>query len=336
MTDLNGIQQIERDDPRFTAIAEATTFSGFTALAEADPERPSNRRILALSLIALFLGFFFAQAAFFGTYLLTDEYRARTEVQYRGSAWTETQNVAVQSRSLTSPVAEANGVPIKEFEENLDAGLVPGTQILRIDYIDSDRDLARAIVAQLANDYIDEISELPSIDARDLLESELAEINGELDEAQALLRDLAAEIDAQAEEADETAAPSQEPIIVGFDGQPVSTENAGIRVEQQATQQLISSLRVRKNDLEFRILDLDLRGLEKTANGSPEIVTDPFVFEDPVFPRPPLFAAVGFILGLAIGGLIMLLNWNHTAWSSIDALTRRLPGGSDEIRLDEK
>ncbi|MGI9609218.1 MAG: hypothetical protein ACR2NL_02885, partial [Acidimicrobiia bacterium] len=202
------------------------------------------------------------------------------------------------------------------------------------------RELARQIVAQLASDYIDEIQELPSIDARDLLVTELAEINGEIEDAQELLRQLAAEIDAQAAEdaanGEDTSSVDDGPIIIGFDGQPVSTDSAGIRAEQQATQQLVSSLRVRKNDLEFRILDLDLRGLEKTANGSPEVVTDPFVFEDPVFPRPPLFAAIGFVVGLAIGGLIMLFNWNHTAWSSIDDLTRRLPGGSDEPNLDDQ
>ena len=329
MTDLNGIETIDRDDPRFTAIADATTFSGFTALAEADPERPSNRRIAAMALIALFLAAVLAQITFLVSTQLTDEYRARAEVQYRGSAWTETQDVAVQSRSLTAPVAAEFNIPIKDFEENLDAGLVPGTQILRIDYIDADQELARSIVDRLSTDYISEISELPSSDATAILERELAEVETEIELRQQELRDIAAKIDGKRNDESNVARDENGEVEIGLDGQPiVITDDAQDRADQQAAQQLLSSLRVRKNDLEFRLLDTELRKLDKLENGSPEVITAPFVFEDPVFPRPRLFAAIAFVVGLAIGGVIMMLNWNRTAWASIDRLTNRLPGGN--------
>lgn len=282
-------------------------------------------------LIALFLAAVFAQITFLVSSQLTDEYRARAEVQYRGSAWTETQDVAVRSRSLTAPVAAQFNIPIKEFEENLEAGLVPGTQILRIDYIDADQERARSIVDELSSDYIVEISELPSSDATLILERELAEVEAEIALRRQELRDIAIKIDGKRDNESNVARDENGDIEIGLDGQPiVITDDAQDRADQQAAQQLLSSLRVRKNDLEFRLLDTELRRLDKLENGSPEVITAPFVFEDPVFPRPRLFAAIAFVVGLAIGGLIMMLNWNHTAWASIDRLTSRLPGGKTE------
>lgn len=294
MSSMNGTV-IDHDDPRLAGMSArgVGSPSGFTHLAEAAPDRPSNRRLVSMGLLTILLALVLAQGAYFGSGLLTAEYRARAEVQYRGSAWTETQNVAIQSRSLTQPVADRFGIPIKDFEENLDAGLVSGTQVLKVDYVSSDRDQARAIVGAIAADYIAEISEVPSVEASVVLQRELENATAQLEAAQADLRRLA----------------------------PLNTDEA--RVEQQTTQQLTNSLNQRINDLQSRILDAELSSLDTEARGLPEVITEPFVFEDPVFPRPRLFAAIGFIVGLVIGAVVIATKWNTTAWASIDADTKK-------------
>ncbi|MEM7276280.1 MAG: hypothetical protein AAF547_24610, partial [Actinomycetota bacterium] len=172
------------------------------------------------------------------------------------------------------------------FEEQLDARLIPGTQILRVDYVSTSWTEAEAVVTQLSDRYIALASEVTPAEVRATLEEELAAIQAEL--------------------ADEEARFAR---ISG------STEIAD-RPEQQASQAIINSLRARVDDVQSRILDHDLATIDESQNGVPILVTEPFVFDDQVFPRPKIFAAVGAAAGLVIGGLFALLFWNRLVWQA--------------------
>lgn len=240
--------------------------------------RLSGRRTLGLLLLTLVLTAVGAQAGYFSANLFDTVWQARTEIEYRGNSWTETEDVAVKSRSLTAPIAEAYGVEIKEFEEDLTAGLVAGTQILRIEYFDTDAELAQNVVSDLAEAYIADASERPPEGSRELLELQLSELEDELDSAK-----------------DELESGVVEP------GQPLTPT-------QQDIQSEIASLRARIGVLELRLLDSDLELQDVEARGLPRYVTRPFVFEEPYFPRPLRLGLLGAALGALLGLVPLVLN----------------------------
>lgn len=258
--------------------------SGFDHLSRMG--RPTNRQIFGHVLLTAVLAVVGGQLGWFGSQLLTERYEALSEIEYRGSSWTETQDVTIRSRTLVEPVAESFGIEIKKFEERLGAGLVPGTQLLRITYEDADPDLALDVVSTLTDRYLDEAAELPPPESREALEASLAELRQQQEEAQDAL------------------------LAIPDDGIP------GTTIEQQELQSEIASLRARIGVLELRLLDSGLAELDTVTSGVPRVVTEPFVFEEPVFPRERLLAAIGFVAGGALGLLLLAIHWNRIAWAT--------------------
>ncbi len=258
--------------------------TGFTHLEKRHQSTPTGRQLLGLGLLAFVLTGIGIQLGGFGSYLFDERWLARAEIQYKGSAWTETQDVAIRSRSLLGPIATDLEIPIKEFEERLEARLIPGTQILRVDYTSTDRELAENVVAEVSDRYIQLASELTPSEVRATLLDELAEIEVELNEEQARFARISA-----------------------------STQIAD-RPDQQASQAIINSLRARQDDVQSRILDHDIAAIDESENGVPVVVTEPFVFDDQVFPRPKIFAAVGAAIGLLLAGLYATWFWNRLSW----------------------
>ncbi len=220
----------------------------------------------------------FAQIGFVLSQVLDEVWQARVEIEYRGNSWTETEDIAVRSRSLTGPIAAEYGIDIKDFEEDLKAGLVGGTQILRIEYFDNDAELAQNIVTDLADAYVVEASERPPESAKTILETQLSELQAELSDAQ-----------------DRLAAEAPEAGIA-------------LTASQQDLQAEIASLRARVGVLELRVLDSELEAETIEARGLPRYITRPFVFQEPSFPQPLRMVAVGAVIGMLLGLIPLVLS----------------------------
>lgn len=230
-----------------------------------------GRRLGGFLLLAAASTLLFAQIGYVFSQVLDEVWQARVEVEYRGNSWTETEDIAVRSRSLTGPVAAEYGIDIKTFEEDLEAGLVGGTQILRIEYFDEDAATAEAIVTDLAEAYVAEASERPPESAQTILETQLVELQAELSAAQERL-----------------AAEAPESGIA-------------LTASQQDLQAEIASLRARVGVLELRVLDAELEAETVEARGLPRYITRPFVFEEPFFPQPLRMTLVGALIGMFLG-----------------------------------
>lgn len=237
----------------------------------------SSRRLFGYLLLAGVVSLVGLQLGYVASQVLDEVWQARVEIEYRGNSWTETEDIAVRSRSLTGPIAEKYGVEIKEFEEDLEAGLVGGTQILRIEYFDRDAQLAQDVVTDLAAAYVVDASERPPESARTILETQLAELRLELEAAQDELADVAPE------------------------------PGVGLTAAQQDLQAEIASLRARVGVLELRVLDAELEAETIEARGLPRYITRPFVFEEPAFPQPLRMMALGAVIGLLIGLIPLVL-----------------------------
>lgn len=250
---------------------------GFDSVA--GPQRSMRgRRLGGFLLLAGISTLLFAQIGYVLSQVLDDVWQARVEVEYRGNSWTETEDIAVRSRSLTGPIAAEYGIDIKDFEEDLKAGLVGGTQILRIEYFDTDAALAQNVVSDLAAAYVSEASERPPESARTILEAQLSELRTELSDAQ-----------------DRLAAEAPEAGIA-------------LTASQQDLQAEIASLRARVGVLELRVLDSELEAETIEARGLPRYITRPFVFEEPSFPQPLRMVVVGAIIGMLLGLIPLIMS----------------------------
>jgi len=250
---------------------------GFGAVS--GPQRSMRGgRLGGFLLLAAVSTLVFAQIGFVLSQVLDEVWQARVEVEYRGNSWTETEDIAVRSRSLTGPIAAEYDIDIKDFEEDLKAGLVGGTQILRIEYFDRDAELAQNVVTDLAAAYVSEASERPPVSARTILEAQLAELEAELNESQ--------------------------------DRLAVEAPEAGIALtaSQQDLQAEIASLRARVGVLQLRLLDSELEAETVEARGLPRYITRPFVFQEPSFPQPLRMILVGALIGMFVGLIPLVLS----------------------------
>lgn len=249
---------------------------GFTHLS-AFNGRPSPRALVGLVMLTICLAAFGGQAGYFLESLRADVWQARTEVEYRGNSWTETQGTVVDSNSLLAPIAEKYDIPIKQFNEDLEAGVVPGTQTVRFDYFDNDADLALDIVTDLQADYLARVTERASAEAMVTLEDESARLLEELEQAKDELSRMR------------------------------NPTGIGLTVEQQDKQSEIASLRARLVELDRLILTAELDELNNTR--VPRVTAEPYVFDEPYTPRPKRMAVVGFILGAALGLGYLIWRW---------------------------
>ncbi len=265
---MNMTATLERSsEPADVGFAHLSAYNG----------RPSPRMLVGLVMLTACLAAFFGQAAYFLEGLRADVWQARTEVEYRGNSWTETQGVTIQSNSLLSPIADKYNIPIKEFNEDLEAGIVPGTQTVRIDYFDNDADLALAIVTDLQADYLATVTERASVEAMTTLEDELVRLNEELETAQNEMNRM------------------------------TNPTGIGLSVQQQDKQSEIATIRTRIIEVDRMILDTELSELNNTR--VPRVTAEPYVFDEPYTPRPKRMAVVGFILGAALGLGLLVWKW---------------------------
>lgn len=194
---------------------------------------------------------------------------ARSQVQYQGSSWVETQSERVNSRTLLEPIAIAHDIPIVDFESNWEAGQVLGTQILQFEYHDADPDIALSVVEAVTARYLAQAEAAasvpnPAAEAYDELEVELV---SELAVVEARIADL---------------------IDLG-----TSPELTSLLQEKGSLRAAIDSVRLAQ-------AQINLFGQSTLV---PQLVTDPFVLSQPVGPLPAKRAVFGFLGGsiLAVG-----------------------------------
>ena len=242
------------------------------------PRRPSTALIIATIGICLAIIAIGAESAYMFEASKPDVFAARAEVHHRGVAWVESEIVALQSRSRVAPIAAPASVDIEEFDRNYSASIVPGTQVIRIEYASEDADAALSIVSRITSDYIAERT-ATALDATDLtlLDSELAGLRTDLTLAETELFELG-------------------PTPINRNASP----------EHIVAQDRVLSIRDQVSELEVKRVDAELF-LANQDTQVPELFTTPFVLDNPVEPRPLRRAALGGIAGATIAAGVAFL-----------------------------
>ncbi len=239
------------------------------------PRVPSWRTLLGLILAAVAITGFCAEVAYLVSDAQPRQWEARSQIEYRGEAWVETAAEELSSQSRIRQIADANGIPIKRFTEDLRAGAVPGTQILQYGYIDHDANLALRVVDQLTQSYLaDPDTSLSERVTR--IETTVARLESQLEVA-------IAELEA-------VAAP------------PGSSASAAERVAEADVNRLADLL----GESQGQLLAAELEVIAATDR-EPAVITEPFVLQEPAAPRPKQRAALGALAGLALSSILAAL-----------------------------
>ncbi len=251
----------------------STTASNLAPTETVFRARPEPATIVAIVLLATVVVVLATQLAYAAANQGPTMFAARSQVQYQGSSWVETESERVKSRTLIEPVAIAHGISIDEFESNWDAGQVPGTQILQFEYRHAQPETALSVVESATSRYLAEAELLaatpnPALQAYSELE-------------QSLIEELAV----------------IEASISALGTAEGSAQLTALFQEKASVRTAIDSVRLAKINL----------GLFDRSEVVPQVVTEPFSLSDPVAPLPERQAVFGFLGGSLVAVAIGLL-----------------------------
>jgi capsular polysaccharide biosynthesis protein len=179
-----------------------------------------------------------------------------------------TQLVTIRSRAVVAPVADASGLTFEELSDKLDVGVVDDSEVIRIEVTDGSGSRARALVDGITSEYLARVHPGGITDAREYLEDQLATVDERLEDLTDQLADLPS-----------TASPTAEQTLM-------TTE--------------MDSLFDQRADLQSRLEDIAVDELN-----APQVdqITEAYVLDDPVSPRPLRAAIAGGLAGLMVAAL---------------------------------
>lgn len=222
----------------------------------------------------------------------TEVHGARAEVLYelegdqstgflREDRQLTTQLVALESRAVLEPVAEANDLSFEELAEKVNVDVVEGSEVVRIEVRDESADRARELTAGVTDVYLSTHGGDRMADARRFLRKEMKNLDERRAELKARMILL------------------QEARVrdLGPDSQP-GAEEAALAVEIQGLIQQSTQVLSRLEDV----------AVDDLSGPRVEQITEAYVLDDPVSPRPVRAAATGAVGGaLAAAAVIAYL-----------------------------
>jgi uncharacterized protein involved in exopolysaccharide biosynthesis len=189
-----------------------------------------------------------------------------------------TQLVALRSRAVLEPVAAENGLTFEELVEKVHVDVVEGSEVVRIDVHDESADRARSLAAGVAFVYLSQHGGDRMGEARRFLRKEIKN----LDERRAELKDRMILL--------QTARVRE----LGPDSQP-GAEEAALAVE-------IQGLIEQSTEVLSRLEDV---AVDDFAGPRVEQITEAYVLDDPVSPRPVRAAATGAVGGALVAAAVI-------------------------------
>lgn len=206
----------------------------------------------------------------------TPVYAARAELNYsldgdrsagflREDRRLTTQLVMISGRTVLGPVAEEAGLNWEDLADDVSAEVVGESEVIRIEVQSADPQAAKILTEAIITQYLS-VSRIDDYDeTRQVLEADLAT-------AQRQLADLEAAL--AGSKLDKTGQPTVDALR--------------LLAEHDVAFATV-------NDLETKLAELDLDEL----NAQPAtVLTEPYLLDEPVAPRPLVAAAAGGLLGL--------------------------------------
>jgi uncharacterized protein involved in exopolysaccharide biosynthesis len=243
--------------------------------------RASRRRLLVTVGIALAIVVIAAGTGAMWSASRPKVYGARAAVQY--SVGTDTnlnatdralaaQAIAVRSRSVLLPVADATGVPIETLERDVHSNLITGSDVIQIDVHAPRADDASRILTSVVDHYVDLAGRHDDSAAQTYIGAQIAKIDARLGQIDSRLAELPA-------------------------------GSTSLEARQLATEQAILI------DQRSKLTEANAQAsIDQLTTSRVRVLTAPYNLADPVAPKPIRAAAIAGVVGLLIAaGVVYLL-----------------------------
>lgn len=198
------------------------------------------------------------------TYSLDDE---RTPGLLRQDRRLSTQLVMISGRTVLGPVADELGLDWEELAEAVSAEVVDDSEVIRIEVQASDPDAARRVIDVVVDEYLEQAAVEVSSEQRALIQDQLTA--------------------AEARRAEITAA------LAGAE-----LQRFGVPVNAQQLLAENTSLLGQIDRLKGQLTAVDLAQIDDQPA---QLLTPPYVLDEPVEPRVKRSTAIGAAVGLLFG-----------------------------------
>jgi hypothetical protein len=163
------IQQPDIRDDLWPPDADEDSSDGSPAMGEAQPRHQKERRSASygLAILSVVIGLLGGFGGYYGSRLLPVQYAARAEIQYslagaepndvlREDRKLGTQVLLLRSRLVLSDVAAANGLTPDQLADKVSANLADNSEVIEVELRDWTPEGARALLAAVADRYLQE------------------------------------------------------------------------------------------------------------------------------------------------------------------------------------
>lgn len=235
-------------------------------------------RLVLVALILVLLG---TAAGLAGALALPKTYGARAEILYpisqaqqggdplRQDRNLSTQLVYLKSRAVLGPIAQKQGLPYQDLDENLSVEVLQSSEVIQVEARGSTKETARQTLQAVMDGYL-------------ALAGQPTGVTRNLDLQLADTRANTARIQTQVDQL--TTA-----VVAG-----TATQTALNDARTQLTESL-----TREKAIQVRIDEVNLTG---RTGPNAQLLTPPYVLPDPVRPQPLIAAGTGALVGLLVAG----------------------------------
>ncbi|MGH3881935.1 MAG: hypothetical protein ACRDSG_18495 [Pseudonocardiaceae bacterium] len=235
-------------------------------------------RLVLMALILILLG---TAAGLAGALALPKTYGARAEILYpigqeqqggdplRQDRNLSTQLVYLKSRAVLGPIAQKQGLPFKDLDENLSVEVLQTSEVIQVEARGSTKEAARQTLQAVMDGYL-------------ALAGQPTGVTRNLDLQLADTRANTARIQTQIDQL--TTA-----VLAG-----TATQASLNDARTQHTESL-----TREKAIQARIDEINLTG---RSGPNAQLLTAPYVLPDPVSPQPLIAAGTGALVGLLVAG----------------------------------
>ncbi len=268
----------EGRSPATTSNTPATAAPDVLAVAVFQPRRVSfPRRALVLYLIwGLLIVLIGAEVGYLVSYFGQAQYGARSEIYYqldnslpsgflKQDRALSTQLVVVTGRQVLLPVSQKTGLSVNELSGKVHASVIQDSEVLRIEVDDPSRARAKTLVDAVTTEYLKVARVDKSADEQNLLKASIAQLDTR-----------------------QTALQTQ-----------LASATAGSATETRINNEL-SNIDDQRTAYNNRLTEITL---DQVNQPKIQQLTQPYLLDDPVSPKPFRAAIAGALAGMAIVAL---------------------------------
>ncbi|MGH3834922.1 MAG: hypothetical protein ACRDSF_04350 [Pseudonocardiaceae bacterium] len=235
-------------------------------------------RLVLVALILILLG---TAAGLAGALAMPKTYGARAEILYpigqdqqggdplRQDRSLSTQLVYLKSRAVLGPIAQKQGLPFKDLDENLSVEVLQTSEVIQVEARGSTKETARQTLQAVMDGYL-------------ALAGQPTGVTRNLDLQLADTRANTARIQTQVDQLT--------PAVLAGTATQASLNDARTQLTESVA---------REKAIQARIDEINLTG---RTGPNAQLLTAPYALPDPVSPQPLIAAGTGALVGLLVAG----------------------------------